>query len=484
MAWSTGSLIPGTRPARRPPQRQGRPPEPPSPRSAAAPWVNVVANPSFGFIASEAGSGYCWSGNSQTNRLTPWSNDPVTDPPGEVVYLRDEETGEFWSPDPLARPFGRAHARPPRPGLYRFRAAGSRARPRDDFLVPPKTRSRSIHLKVGNPSDRPRQALGDLLRRVGPGRRRDQARDAGRHRARLRDRRPAGPQPVPSRFRDHWPSPTSALRPRTFTADRTEFLGRNGSTAAPAALGRVGLGRAASAPRSTPARAIQVKFELVPARAGGRLRPRPGREPSRRPERRSLQHREPSQAARRPRGGQGTLGRRSSSAVQVQTPDPAFDLLLNRWLLYQVLSCRFWGRSAFYQSGGAYGFRDQLQDVMALVHAAPARDPSASTSCRGGPPVPRRRRAALVAPPLGPRRPHPDLRRLPLAALVVCHYVDDDRRRRRPRRARAVPRRPAAGPGQEDDYGLPAVSTTTGTLYEHCARALEHGLRSAPTACR
>ncbi len=76
----------------------------PRPILPPAPWVNVIANPSFGFIASEAGSGYSWAGNSQTNRLTPWSNDPVTDPPGEVVYLRDEETGEVWSPTPLPVP--------------------------------------------------------------------------------------------------------------------------------------------------------------------------------------------------------------------------------------------------------------------------------------------------------------------------------------------------------------------------------------------
>ena len=88
------------------PQRAGRPTTRPRriPRLPPAPWVNVVANPDFGFLVSEAGSGYTWAVNSQANRLTPWSNDPVSDPPGEVVYLRDEETGEVWSPDPAAGP--------------------------------------------------------------------------------------------------------------------------------------------------------------------------------------------------------------------------------------------------------------------------------------------------------------------------------------------------------------------------------------------
>ena len=63
-----------------------------------APWVNVIANPGFGTLVSETGAGFTWHGNSQRNRLTQWSNDPVMDPPSEAVYIRDEETGVYWTP--------------------------------------------------------------------------------------------------------------------------------------------------------------------------------------------------------------------------------------------------------------------------------------------------------------------------------------------------------------------------------------------------
>ena len=217
-------------------------------------------------------------------------------------------------------------------------------------------------------------------------------------------------------------------RPHTATADRTEFLGRNGSPAAPAALRP----RRPVRPRRAGARPVRRADDGhhpgPRPDGGGRLRPGPGGHRRSRSAISFAAYTAPGRAqealAEVQRLWDHVLG-----AVQVKTPDAGLDLMVNRWLLYQVLACRVWGRSAFYQSGGAYGFRDQLQDVMALVYQRPGRgagpDPAVGgTAVRGG------RRAALVAPAGRRRRPHPHHRRPVLPAPGRPPLRDRDRRRR------------------------------------------------------
>ena len=442
-----------------------------------APWINVVSNPGFGFLVSEAGSGTTWSGNSQANRLTPWSNDPVVDPPGEVLYLRDEATGAIWTPTPLPvaadTPTTVRHGQ----GYTTFER---HAHGLDHVLtlhVPPDDPIKVIELRISNPGATARTLSATFYAEWVLGGVRDDApmqviTEVDPESGALLARNPMHPD-YPGRvaFAD------VDRRPRTLTADRTEVLGRNGSVAAPAALGRVELGGAVG-PALDPCAAIQVKWTLPP---GGEevITFWLGQAESVEAVRALLvRHRTPGHAAT-------TLAAARSrwdgilEAVQVETPDAALDVMLNRWLVYQVTSCRFWGRSATYQSGGAFGFRDQLQDSMALVYGAPAEARAHLVRSAA-----RQFVAGDVQhwwhPPAGKgvrTRISDDLVWLP---YVAAHYITatgdasvlDE----------TAPFLIAAElrPGQEDDYGLPATSDEVGTLYDHCCRALDRAYQLGP----
>jgi cellobiose phosphorylase len=338
-------------------------------RTTPAPWVNVLANPAFGTVISDSGTVYTWSENAHEFRLTPWSNDAVQDPPGEALYLRDEETGEFWSPTP-------APARGPTPYVIRhgfgytiFEHTEQGIASTVQLFVARDAAVKFTVVTVRNTSDRPRRitvtgywewVLGDL---------RSRSLLHVQTEIDLRTGSLLARNPYHADFPDrivfldvHDPS-------RTVTGDRREFLGRNGTLAQPAALrrtrlsGRVGAGL-------DPCGALQVTLELAPgAEEQVVFRLGVGRTLE---EVQSLIHR-----FRRPDAARTALKEvtgyweRTLGTVRLETPDPAVNALGNGWLLYQTLSARLFGRTGFYQSGGAYGFRDQLQDVLALVHAEP-----------------------------------------------------------------------------------------------------------------
>jgi cyclic beta-1,2-glucan synthetase len=263
------------------------------------------------------------------------------------------------------------------------------------------------------------------------------------------------------------------LRPLTFTADRTEFLGRNGSLAAPVGLEEGLSGTVETNP--DPCAALQVSLDLKPGeektvifllgQANTIVEARQLLRSYREPEQVEKTHEEVKAA-----------WHESLTTVQVQTPNQAMDMLLNRWLLYQVLSCRFWGRTAFYQSSGAYGFRDQLQDVMALVWAAPQITRQHILYCAS-----RQFREGDVQhwwhPPRGAGvRTHisDDYLWLPFA---VHHYVRTTGDRSILEEKVPFLQAPVLQPDQNDDYRVPEASEETSTLYEHCVRAVDHGLR-------
>ena len=443
-----------------------------------APWTNVLANPGFGCLVTEAGLGYTWAGNSQMNRLTPWSNDPVSDPPGEVVYLRDEETGEVWTPTPLpagpARPSTVRHGQ----GYTRYTRQSHGLEQELLVLVPPDDPVKLVRLTRAQHRRPAPATVGDVLRRVGARDRPGQRATAGRVRARRGGRGRPGPQRLggraspagsPSRpsGRGRTPPPPTGPSSWAATARRPH----------PAALGRAGLsGRAG--PALDPCAALMTPITLAPGQTEEVVFVLGQADTPERVRQLAATYTAPGRA-RQALAEVQALWDRVLGAVQVRTPDPALDLMVNRWLLYQVLACRVWGRSAFYQSGGAYGFRDQLQDVMALVYGAP--DEARAQILRA---AARQFEEGDVQhwwhPPAGAgvrTRITDDLLFLPLA---VHHYVTatgdaallDER----------VPflKAPVLRPDQEEDYSLPAVSEQVGHLYEHCVRALEHGYRLGP----
>jgi cyclic beta-1,2-glucan synthetase len=334
-----------------------------------APWVNVIANPRFGFVVSETGGGYTWAENSGENRLTPWRNDPVSDEPGEVLYLRDEETTAVWTPTPSPAPAAGAHEIRYGAGYAVFQHESHGLDQSVRMWVPPADPVKIIELTLANRSDRPRRVTATYFLEwvIGVSRERSQAFvvpefDPASETLLARN-------PWNEDFGDRVAFVAASETLHGLTADRTEFLGRHGSYAAPAAMARIGLASTVRAGLD-PCAALQVHVDLAP-RATARVHFLLGEATGRAEALRlAAKYRERAVLD----AAWAELGRHWDSllgAVTVRTPDRALDLMLNRWLLYQVVSSRFWGRTGYYQSSGAFGFRDQLQDVAALVHAAP-----------------------------------------------------------------------------------------------------------------
>ena len=336
-----------------------------------APWINVIANPQFGFLASADGSGSTWSLNAQQNQITPWSNDPVSDTPAESIYIRDETSGDLWSATPLPiRERSVEYVVRHGFGYTRYEHTCHGISLTLTQFVPVEDSIKISRLKIANVSGETRQlsithyldwVLGNQNNRSAPFIVTAVHPQTGALLAR---------NPWTADFQGRVAFMDMAGRQQSFTADRTEFLGRHGSLAEPAAL----LGPQPLANRAggglDPCGAMQTKIALSPGETAEIM---------------LLLGEESSEAA-----AVGLIERyrsvdfdaalksvmdfwdRTLSVIQVKTPDRSLDVLVNGWLLYQTLACRVWARTAFYQSSGAYGFRDQLQDVMALCVSAPA----------------------------------------------------------------------------------------------------------------
>ena len=338
-------------------------------RLPPAPWINVVANPSGGFLISECGAGPTWSINSSFFRLTPWQNDPVQDPAGECIYIRDEDTGQIWTPTP-------APIRETTRYTIRHGAGYSVFEHVHDGIL--------TSLRVGMPEVDPVkiQVLsltnsGTRIRRItitsyaewvlGGNRERTQSHVKTRllsDESTMLAVNTFEPEFATRVAFSSLSEPLSAA-----TANRRSFIGRNGSLASPSGLTGTHLDGKTEEVVDACA-ALQATIELSPGETRditvllGSGNGTDGAVAMAR------QYRSPL-AANAALDQSAAAWHKRLSTIRVTTPEPTFDLMVNQWALYQGLSCRMWGRIALYQSSGAFGFRDQLQDAMAFGYAEP-----------------------------------------------------------------------------------------------------------------
>jgi cyclic beta-1,2-glucan synthetase len=441
-----------------------------------APWTNVVANEhDFGFQVTETGAGYTWSVNSRENRLTPWSNDAVSDPPGEVVYLRDEETREVWTPTPLPVRGAETYVVRHGQGYTVFEHTSHGVAQELLLFVATDAPVKISRLRLRNTTERRRRLSVTNYNELTLG----VARGASAPFVITEIDESSGAifarNPYNNEFAGRVAFADVSQSERSATCDRKEFIGRNGSLARPAALGRTRLAGRDGAGLD-PCAALQTTVELAP----GEYREvffLFGEGESREEAEAILARFRSPQAV--DEAFEQTLARwdETLETVRVRTPDPALDMLLNRWLLCQTLACRVWARSAFYQSGGAYGFRDQLQDVMAVVYSRP--DVARAQILRA---AAHQFKEGDVQhwwhPPTGRgvrTRFSDDLLWLPYVTAFYVSVTGDLGVLDEP-----VPfvEAPPLEEGEDESYRQPAVSAETATLFEHCARALDRSLKT------
>ena len=447
-------------------------------QSTPAPWVNVIANEQLGFLVSESGSSSTWCLNSRENQITPWSNDPVSDWPGEALYIRDEENGRIWSPTALPiRVEGASYIARHGQGFSRFEHQSNGIY--SDLLqfVTADDPVKISVLTLENRSGQYRQlsvyayvewVLGSsrvacapyIVTEIDP--------VTGAMLAR---------NPWNAEFGERVAFFDMGGRQTAWTADRREFIGRNGTLERPRALtvdrplsGRVG-------GDVDPCAVLSDRLSLAPG-AKSRIVIMLGQATDKSAARTLVDRYrklDPTAVlAQVAEGWDRTLG-----VMQVKTPERALDFMLNRWLLYQTLACRIWGRAGFYQPGGAFGFRDQIQDCMALMVSRPqlARDHLLMAAGR----------QFLEGdvqhwwhPPTGRGvRTHcsDDLLWLPYAVARYVEVTGD---------AQILDERvsylegPPLAAEQEDAYFEPVQSKQEGSLYEHCVRAIERSRDTGP----
>ncbi|MET0267243.1 MAG: glucoamylase family protein [Duganella sp.] len=439
-----------------------------------APWSNVLANAHFGTVISESGQAYTWHENAHEFRLTPWHNDPVSDASGEAFYLRDEQSGEFWSPSALPARGNGDYITRHGFGYSVFEHSEAGIASSMTTFVATDAPVKYTVIKVRNDSQATRKlsvtgyvewVLGDMRSRTGMHILTELDPVSGALFARNQ---------YNTEFSGRLAFFHCDASTRSVTADRAEFLGRNGTLAAPVAMRRARLSGKVGAALDACA-AIQAPFELMPGQereivfvlgvAGRRNADASS----------VVQKHRSAEAAHAALEAVHAHWSETLGAVQISTPEPALDVIANGWLMYQTIACRIWARSGYYQSGGAFGFRDQLQDAMATIHTQPQLLREQLLLCAAHqfvegdvqhwwhPPSDRGVRTKCSDDylwlPLGAWRYVASTGDMSLLDEVLPFLEGR-----------------LLKPEEDSYYDLPGRSSQSGSVYEHCVRAIRHGL--------
>ena len=443
-------------------------------QATPCPWINVISNPTFGFHVAVEGGGYTWALNSRENQLTPWSNDPTTDRPGEVIYVQDEDTGELWTPTaaPIGDERGQFTVRHGQ-GYSRFERQAHGIALELTQYVPLDDSIKICRLKIRNVSKRTRRLSVTAYAEWVLSSSRSAAAPFIVTELDQQTQAIFATNPWNTMFRGRVAFADLGGKQTGWTADRRDFLGRHGTLESPAALfageplsqhAGAGLDPCAAlqcSQKIEPDAVVEVVFFLGQAASA--------------PDAQALVMRYRAIDLDQVLRAVVAYWDSALSTVQVKTPDRDMDIILNRWMLYQTLVCRMWARSAFYQASGAYGFRDQLQDSMALTLSNPALAREHLLRAAG------RQFVAgdvqhwwLPSNGQGVRTRISDDRTW--LAHCTAHYIESTGDAAVLDEEVQFLEGRELQPGEHDAYFLPDIAEERASLYEHCARALDQSL--------